>query len=172
MIREIRFFSAALLLVLLQVWVFNYLFLFKVATPFIYIYALMLLPLNMSVSGLLWRAFVIGMLIDILSGVPGLHAASFTATAFVRNWLAHPFIDKDSDLGYPPSARNLKVGVYLFVLELTVVHHLLLFLLDSWTLPGALYMLLRMGASILLTYLLLLIMNSLFGKRIKMPKNE
>ena len=85
MIREIRFFSAALLLVLLQVWVFNYLFLFKVATPFIYIYALMLLPLNMSVSGLLWRAFIIGMLIDILSGVPGLHAASFTATAFMRN---------------------------------------------------------------------------------------
>ena len=49
MIREIRFFLAAVLLVLLQVWVFNYIFLFKVATPFVYIYTLMLLPLNVSV---------------------------------------------------------------------------------------------------------------------------
>ena len=81
MIREIRFFLAAVLLVLLQVWVFNYIFLFKVATPFVYIYTLMLLPLNVSVSALLWRAFIIGMFLDILSGVPGLHAASLTATA-------------------------------------------------------------------------------------------
>ena len=106
MIREIRFFLAAVLLVLLQVWVFNYIFLFKVATPFVYIYTLMLLPLNVSVSALLWRAFIIGMFLDILSGVPGLHAASLTATAFVRNGLARPFLEKDSDLGYPPSARN------------------------------------------------------------------
>ena len=172
MIREIRFFSAAVLLVLLQVWVFNYIFLFKVATPFVYIYALMLLPLNMSVSALLWRAFIIGMLLDILSGVPGLHAASLTATAFARNGLARPFLDKDSDLGYPSLAWNLKVGVYVFVLELTVIHHLLLFILDSWSLLSVPYMLLRTGASILLTYLLLLIMNSLFGKRLKMPENE
>ncbi|ATS07337.1 rod shape-determining protein MreD [Porphyromonas gingivalis] len=172
MIREIRFFLAAVLLVLLQVWVFNYIFLFKVATPFVYIYTLMLLPLNVSVSALLWRAFIIGIFLDILSGVPGLHAASLTATAFVRNGLARPFLEKDSDLGYPPSARNLKVGIYVFVLELTIIHHLLLFILDSWGLSSVPYMLLRTGASILLTYLLLLIMNSLFGKRLKMPENE
>ena len=95
-----------------------------------------------------------------------------TATAFVRNGLARPFLEKDSDLGYPPSARNLKVGIYVFVLELTIIHHLLLFILDSWSLSSVPYMLLRTGASILLTYLLLLIVNSLFGKRLKMPENE
>lgn len=172
MLREIRFFLISMLLVFLQVWVFNYIYLFKVATPFVYIYVLLLLPLNMSVSGLLWRSFFIGAIIDVLSGVPGLHAAVLTFLAFVRNRLAQPFIDKDSNLEYPPSARNLRAGIYLLLFELVVLHHVLLFILDSWNFSNLPYMFLRMGTSILLTYLLLLVVNTLFGKRIKIKDDE
>ncbi len=172
MFRELKFLVAAVLLILLQVWVFNYIYLFRIATPFLYIYLLMLLPLNASVTSLLWRSFIVGAVIDILSGVPGLHAAAFTAVAFVRNRLAQHFMEKDSELEYPPSSRNLKSGVYILLLELTVIHHFLLFVLDFWSLQNISYLLMRMGASMLFTYLLLLITNSLFGKRMKMSENE
>ncbi|WP_373812298.1 rod shape-determining protein MreD [Porphyromonas loveana] len=172
MFRELKFLVAAVLLILLQVWIFNYIYLFRIATPFLYIYLLMLLPLNTSVTSLLWRSFIVGAVIDILSGVPGLHAAAFTAVAFVRNRLAQRFMEKDSELEYPPSSRNLKSGVYILLLELTVIHHFLLFVLDFWSLQNISYLLMRMGASMLFTYLLLLITNSLFGKRMKMSENE
>ena len=80
----------------------------------------------------LWSAFS-GLLLDILSGTPGLHMAAFTATGFLRSYLLPLFVDSDTDGSCPPSLAVSGWGIALLLLILTAFHHTLLFF---WMLLG------------------------------------
>lgn len=163
--RYLLLFCKILVLILLQVWVFSSLYVFRLATPFPYIYILFLIPMNVSkIEITLWSAFS-GLLLDILSGTPGFHMAAFTATGFLRSYLLPLFIDSDTDGAYPPSLAINGWGMALLLLILTAFHHALLFLLDAVGAFDLLYFLLRLGTSIVATYLLTLSALLLFGRR-------
>lgn len=163
--RYLLLFCKIIVLVLLQVWVFSPLYVFRLATPFPYIYILFLLPINVSKMGItLWSALS-GLLLDILSGTPGLHMAAFTATGFLRSYLLPLFVDADTDGSYPPSLAVSGWGIALLLLILTVFHHTLLFLLDAVGAFDFPYFLLRLGTSIVATYILTLVCLLLLGYR-------
>lgn len=163
---------AALFLLMLQVWVFDFIFLFRIATPYPYIYLLLMLPLDVSKSKLTLMGFIYGSLLDILSGSPGLHAATFTAISFLRNYLTIPFLEKETDRSQAPSSKNMRAGIYIFLFELVAIHHSLLFLLDSWRAFKVDYVMLRCSSSILLSYTLLVIIHSLFGSRARSKDHD
>lgn len=163
--RYLLLFCKIIVLVLLQVWVFSPLYVFRLATPFPYIYILFLLPINVSKMGItLWSALS-GLLLDILSGTPGLHMAAFTATGFLRSYLLPLFVDADTDGSYPPSLAVGGWGIALLLLILTAFHHTLLFLLDAVGAFDFPYFLLRLGTSIVATYILTLVCLLLLGYR-------
>jgi len=105
--------------------------LFDVAFPFQYIGLILLLPHTLPKYTILWIAFGTGLLIDIFSNTPGIHAASSLMIAFIRlNWLL--LIDDSNpdemdlnltDLGF------LKFSFY--TLPLIFIHHFLIFLLEN-----------------------------------------
>ena len=155
--RYLLLFCKIIVLVLLQVWVFSPLYVFRLATPFPYI--------NISKMGItLWSALS-GLLLDILSGTPGLHMAAFTATGFLRSYLLPLFVDADTDGSYPPSLAVSGWGIALLLLILTAFHHTLLFLLDAVGAFDLPYFLLRLGTSIVATYILTLVCLLLLGYR-------
>lgn len=163
--RYLLLFCKIIVLVLLQVWVFSPLYVFQLATPFPYIYILFLIPINVSKMGItLWSALS-GLLLDILSGTPGLHMAAFTATGFLRSYLLPLFVDADTDGSYPPSLAVSGWGIALLLLILTAFHHTLLFLLDAVGAFDLPYFLLRLGTSIVATYILTLVCLLLLGYR-------
>ena len=130
--RYLLLFCKIIVLILLQVWVFSPLYIFRLATPFPYIYILFLIPINVSKMGItLWSAFS-GLLLDILSGTPGLHMAAFTATGFLRSYLLPLFVDSDTDGSCPPS---LAVSGELLFCSLSLRHSIILFY-SSWMLLG------------------------------------
>ena len=163
--RYLLLFCKIIVLILLQVWVFSPLYIFRLATPFPYIYILFLIPINVSKMGItLWSAFS-GLLLDILSGTPGLHMAAFTAAGFLRSYHSPRSGDADTAGASPPALAGSGWGIALLLLLLTASHHTLLFLLDAVGAFDLPYFLLRLGTSIVATYALTLVCLLLLGYR-------
>ena len=149
------------LLVLLQVEVFNYIQLFRYATPSVYLFALLLFSVDTPKGVLTLFGALIGLTVDILSGTPGLHMAALTLVGFLRNYLLAPVVDAESNLSRAPSMRTHGWGIWLVILELVAIHQFVLFTLDSLRGFDWGYYALRMGSSILLTYPVVMILQML-----------
>lgn len=157
--------SKIIVLILLQVWLFNNLYLFRVATPFPYLYILFLLPMNLSKLTSVGFCALFGLVLDILSGTPGLHMATFPATALFRCYLLSFFSRAEIDWSQAPSLHCNGWRLILMMLLLVLFHHLFLFLLDAFLSFDIVYFLTRFLGSVCSTFLILLI-ALLFGGRI------
>lgn len=154
--------GAAVVLILLQVWVLNQIYLFRLGTPFLYLFALMLLPMDTSkAKSTLWGA-AIGFAIDFLSGTGGLHMAATALAGFLRPFLLNPMIDMEVNQIHSPSSRVLGGRLFLVLFVWTLVHHISLFFLDALLHFQWLYLVKRMGVSLLVSYVGLALMQLLF----------
>ena len=152
----LRFVLMSLLLIAVQVWVLSPVELFRVATPFVYPFVLMLLPLGANRSLLPILGFAIGGAIDVLGLTPGIHAAAMTLAAFVR----YPLLQALTDRETPPSALPLYGTLRSLLL---LIHHLALYLLVGATLHRDPYVLLSFAAGYGLSWLIGLILLFFFG---------
>lgn len=73
-----------IILVLLQVSVFNRIALFGYATPFLFLYFILKLPTTLSANWTMTLSFLMGLVIDIFSNTPGMYALASVSVAFVR----------------------------------------------------------------------------------------
>ena len=89
------------LLILLQVEVFNYIQLFRYATPSVYLFALLLFSVDTPKEWLTLVGALVGLSVDLLSGTPGLHMAALTLVGFLRNYLLAPVVDIESYTALP-----------------------------------------------------------------------
>ena len=62
--------------VALQVLVLNHIHLFHLVTPFLYLYIILKIPLDLTRVQIIWIAFLTGLTIDIFSNTLGMHAAA------------------------------------------------------------------------------------------------
>ncbi|MEM6642244.1 MAG: rod shape-determining protein MreD [Bacteroidota bacterium] len=118
-------------LLLVQLPLVHRLALFNVAFGFIYVGFLLFLPVTLSRIYLLLIGFCTGLLIDLFSNTPGLHALSCVFLMFIRNaWLA--IINDDwKELGNL-NIWNLRwTGFLGFIFPLILIHHFLLFIIEN-----------------------------------------
>lgn len=113
------------LLVLLQVLVFNQLLLMGWATPLLYPLFIVLLPLRMPLGVQLLLAFAIGLAVDVFAYTGGLHALSAVFLAFVRPLLLNILTPRE---GYQPDDKptipSLGLSWFLSYLAMALfVHH-------------------------------------------------
>lgn len=142
--------------VLLQILVLNNLHLFRIATPFLYLYFILKFPVGVSQAQVVACSFVTGLVMDAFSNTPGMHAAACTLMGFVREPLIRFFMGKELPEGiYPSYATFGWGGFFRYALSLVVVHHTALFSLESLTFFDPLFLLLRLAASIGLTTVLI-----------------
>uniref|UniRef100_UPI003FED4358 rod shape-determining protein MreD n=1 Tax=Phocaeicola sp. TaxID=2773926 RepID=UPI003FED4358 len=85
-----------LALVLVQVLVFNHIHVAGYATPFIYIYFLLMLNLDTKRNTLLLAGFLLGLVIDMFANTPGMNAAATTLLEFLRPWLISHIVPRDN----------------------------------------------------------------------------
>lgn len=126
-----RFIVYAIILLILQIpllhnWVIN-----GVAFPFPYIGFIILLPHFLGRSGQMITAFAVGLVVDIFSNTPGMHASMSVLIAYTRNnWLSVVTDVSDEDLEL--SVHHLGwIGMLLFVWPMVFVHHLGIFVLEN-----------------------------------------
>lgn len=135
-----------------QVLVLNNIYLFRVATPFLYLYFLLKIPAGTSRSYILILSFLTGLLVGSFSNTAGIHAAACTLAGFMRSSLIRLYMGKDIPTGAIPSFREFGYrGFFKYVFTFVFIHHTVLYLLESLALFDPLYLTLRIAASILIT---------------------
>ncbi len=152
----LRGFFYFVVLVLIQVLVLNNIHFLRVATPFLYLYFILKMPVGTSRTNVVFFSFLIGLVIDIFSNTPGMHAAACTFAGFIREPLIRLFMGKDLPEGIFPSYKTFGYGGFFrYTLLFVVIHHVTLFLIESLTFFDPLFLALRIGASVVTTILLI-----------------
>ncbi len=113
-----------LVLVALQVLVFNHIHLFFFATPYIYFFPILTLPTSVSRNRLLWIGFIVGLLVDIFSNTLGMNAASTVLIAFLRPSILKLSSPRDLNEEYTPHADTMgRASYWKYVGMMLVIHH-------------------------------------------------
>ena len=154
-------------LTLLQVTVFNHICLFNLAVPFVFIYFLVRLPITLSTNWVLTLAFLLGLIIDIFSDTHGMHALACTITAMSRRRMLQLYFPREDDLTDPqPSVKSLGLGIYVkYLFTLVLFYCILIYLIESFTLFNPLLLIGRIVFSTLITFALILGIDSIIRKR-------
>lgn len=163
MINLIRF----ILLVLVQVFLLKNVTLYSLATPYVYILFILLLPFEIPNVLLFILSFILGLSIDAFYDTPGLHAAACTLLAFVRISFINITVQKDGFDNEPePTLSVMGFRWYFtYVLVLTLIHHFFLFNLEVFSLREIQYTLGRFVLSSVFTVFLILISGLLFFRK-------
>lgn len=151
-------------LIVLQVLVFNQISVFGLATPFLYIYFLLKLPMGRNVFFVIIMGFLMGFIIDIFLNTPGINAAAITIIATLRRPLLRLFFTKDESEDYVPSIYITPVPFVKLAIAMVVLHQTVLYSLESLSLFNPQILLMRWGASIFLTLILLFALDGFMYK--------
>jgi len=150
-----------LVFTLLQVLLLNRIHLFGVASLFLYVFVIIKIPVNVTRSQIVIISFLLGLAVDIFTNTLGMHAAACTLAGFFREPLINAFIEREK-LGddVSPSAQLLGMGAYLkIVVSVVFLHHITLFVIESFSLFDPLFLTVRIVASVILTSLIILVLE-------------
>jgi rod shape-determining protein MreD len=128
----IRFGILFIVLLLLQILLFNNIQFSGYINPYVYIMFIMLLPVEIPSWLLLLLSFLLGIMVDLFSGSPGMHASATLFAGFVRPAVLRMVAPRDGyELRAEPSM--LSYGFRWFVIYaslLVFIHHFALFYLE------------------------------------------
>lgn len=168
MIRTfLKFLLLALILILIQVTVFNNICLFGVAVPMVFIYVILRLPLTLSTGWVLTVAFLMGLTVDVFSDTQGMNALACTILGAVRRPVLGLYFPREDELANPePTMVSLGVPVYVkYALSMTLIYCTLIFLIEAFSFFNILRLVLRIIFSTILSTLLILAVDGLTTKR-------
>lgn len=150
-LRSILYF---VVFVMFQVLFLNNIHYLRIATPFLYLYCIIKMPIGISRSGVLIFSFITGLIVDMFSNTPGMHAGACTLVGLLREPLIHFLQGEDIADGLYASYHSFGyAGFIRYVALFVFIHHVTLFLLEALTLFDPLFLLIRVGASVLMTIL-------------------
>lgn len=156
-----------ILLVLLQVVVFNNINFLGNINPYLYIFFIALFPVKNNRSIIIILSFLLGLSIDIFSDTGGIHAAACVLIAYIR-----PVILKFS-FGMIYEHQTIKFNTVEFgekityISILTIIHHFVLFYLEIFSIAKITLVLQKTLFSSIFTILLIILMTIIFSKRTK-----
>lgn len=128
----LRYIVIFILVLLLQVLLFNNINFGGYINPYVYIMFIMLLPVEIPGWLLLIISFFTGLIIDFFSGTTGMNAGATLAAGFVRPYVLRIISPRDGyEPGTTPSMMVYGFRWFLFYCLLIVsLHHFILFFLE------------------------------------------
>ncbi|MBQ3959384.1 MAG: rod shape-determining protein MreD [Muribaculaceae bacterium] len=155
-----------IVMVLLQI-VCSKILLFDLATPLIFIYFIIRLPMNLSKNWVYTLSFFLGLVVDIFNNTQGMNALACTLMSALRQPVFNIYMPREDDMSNPiPSIQSLGTGVYLkYMITLVVIFCLFIFMIQSFTFSNVALTLLRALCSSVLTIVILFGIDSLMSTR-------
>ncbi|MBC5863751.1 rod shape-determining protein MreD [Flavobacterium sp. K77] len=146
-----------ILLLALQIIVFNNMNFLGYISPFPYILFIILYPVNGNKAGLIAASFAMGIIMDLFSNSGGTHATASLMLAYLR-----PYLFKFAfGLSYEYQTIRLNDVLtpqrFTFILLSVVIHHFTLFLLEAFQLSFLLDTLITTLLSTVFTILICII---------------
>lgn len=164
MATQIGKYSLLLLIcILAQVLIFNYITLFYVAIPIIFIFFLIRLPINVNKILLFTLAFFTGLCIDVFSDTPGVNAIACVVVAALRQPIYYAYVEKDDHTdSLVPSVATLGMATYCkYLFTFVVIYCVLAFTIEYFSFADVKNIVIMSGASALLSFIILLAIDCL-----------
>lgn len=151
-----------ILVMILQVLLFDQLQLLGVCHPYIYVLCLLMMPITLSHSADMIIGAVVGLIMDIFCNSMGVHTAACIFIMFIRPYLIGAIVNDKDRLNEQISLRSLGMEALLrYVVILVVIHHLIVFLLAAWNWAHIGFVLVETLVSSLVTISIIIGYNSL-----------
>ena len=147
------------LFVLLQVLFLNNIQFVSYINPLVYLILIITLPQDTEKWFLIVYAFFLGILLDLFEGNIGLNSSSLVFIAFLKPYLhkvliPKNLIDEKDKLGF----ENLGIQTFsIYALTLILIHNSFLFLLENFSFSPILPLILKVGLSTVVTFIIILI---------------
>ena len=155
----LRFCLIFIILILLQVLLFNNIQFSGYVNPYVYLMFILLLPVEIPSWILLLLSFGTGFIIDLFSGSPGMHASATLLAGFVRPYILTIISPRDGYEGRSePSILNFGFRWFLtYAVLIVIVHHTALFYLEVFRFTDFFRTLLRVMLSSLFTVIFIMV---------------
>ena len=151
-----------IIVMLLQVLLFDQLQLWGVCHPYIYILCLLMLPITMPHSVQMLIGAGAGLLMDVFCNSLGVHMAACILIMFIRPYLIGAIINDKDRLNEQISLRAIGMEALIkYAVILVLVHHLTVFLLAAWSWHHIGFVLLETLVSSIITLLIIIGYNIL-----------
>lgn len=154
-------------LLLLQVLVFNHVHIFGFATPMPYVYFILILPNSTPRWLYVLLGFVLGLLIDLFTNTPGMAAASLCLVGLVAPWLLKAFSpsERDDDT-LEPSIKSMEWGGFMrYTIIAVLIHCLCFFILEAFSFFDWQVLLINIAGSTVLSTLFIVAMELIRNKK-------
>ena len=158
----IRQIGRYILVMLLQVLLFDQLQLWGVCHPYIYVLCLLMLPITLPHNIDMLIGALAGLIMDVCCNSLGVHISVCVLIMFARPYLVGVLVNDKDRLNEQLSIRSMGMEAMVkYVCILVVVHHFLIFLLGAWSWHHIGFVLLATLVSSLITILIILGYNVL-----------
>ena len=153
----LKYIGILLLLLFLQVFLLDNLHWLGLVHPFIYLWALLLMPIELPRWAQMLLGAAIGAVMDIITHAPGIHMAGCVIVAYMRPMMVANYVQDIERLKGGITIKTIGMGNYLRLLAvLIVVHHTVVFMLEAFTFHHFGYTLLQILLSSLFSFALIL----------------
>ena len=150
---------------LLQVLLFNQLQLWGACHPYIYILCLLMMPITLPHSVDMIIGAVVGLVMDVFCNSLGIHTAACILLMFIRPYVLGGLVNDKDRLNEQISLRTLGTEAMLkYVAILVLIHHLTVFALAAWSWSHIGFVLLETVVSSVVTILVVIGYNALAYK--------
>lgn len=155
-------FGRYIIVMLLQILLFDQLQLWGACHPYIYVVCLLMMPITLPHSADMIIGAVIGLIMDIFCNSMGVHTASCILLMFVRPYLLGVIINDKDRLNEQISLRSVGMEAFIkYTVILVLLHHLTVFSLAAWSWTHIGFVLLETVISSIVTILIIIGYNTL-----------
>jgi rod shape-determining protein MreD len=149
----LKYAGAFVLLITLQLLIFNNIEFSGYVNPFVYVMFILILPVAIPSWILLLLSFFTGFVIDLFCGTLGVHAFASVLAGFVRPWVLSLNVTAEgAEAEMSPSSYRSGLRWFLiYTFTVVLVHHLALFLIEIFSLRYFFMTLLRVLLSTAVT---------------------
>lgn len=164
----IRYFAIFAILTLLQALVLNKIQISGYLNPYLYIFFILILPIDIPGWALLLLGMVAGFALDLFTNTIGMHASATLFLAFMRPYVLSAISPREGfDATTVPSAAQYGMLWFLkYAIIMVLIHHFALFMIEVWSFSHFFGTLLRWILSSFLTILLVMVAELLtFNKK-------
>ena len=153
----LRYIGILVLLLFLQVLLLDNLHWLGLVHPFVYLWAILMLPIELPRWLQMLIGAAIGMVMDLFTHAPGIHMAGCVMAAYMRPLLVAGYVQDIDRMKGAITINAIGMGNYLRLLAvLVVVHHTIVFLLEAFTFAHFGYTLLQIILSGLFSFAFIL----------------
>lgn len=155
-------FGRYVIVMLLQVLLFDQLQLWGACHPYIYVLCLLMMPITLTHSLSMIIGAVAGLVMDIFCNSLGVHMAACILIMFIRPYLIGAIVNDKDRLNEQISLRSIGMEALIkYVVILVLVHHLTVFSLAAWSWSHMGFVLLDTLISSIVTILIIIGYNAM-----------